>query len=112
MAKVIISEELKNQILKKFKEESKKIFQLMYSLKENPKKGKLVGQIKGIVIKELKYKSFRFYFITEGFKLKILDIEELSSLLIKFIKMSNKKDQQKAINEIKYILKKVGERLF
>ena len=112
MAKVIISESLKDHIIKKFKQESKKIFRLMHSLEENPKKGKLVGQIEGIVIKELKYKSFRFYFITEGFKLKILNLEELSNLLIKFVRMSNKKDQQKVINEIKNVLRKVGKEGF
>jgi len=110
MAKVIISEELKNEILKKFKEESKKIFRLMHSLKESPKKGKPVGQVGGILIKELKYKSFRFYFITDGFKLKILNLEELSNLLIKFVRMSDKKDQQKVINEIKDVLRKVGKK--
>ena len=112
MAKVIISESLKNEILEKFREESKKIFRLMYSLKENPKKGKPIGQIEGILIKELRYKSYRFYFITEGFKLKMLNLEELSDLLIKFVRMSDKKDQQKVINEIKGILRKVGKEGF
>ncbi len=112
MAKVIISEGLKNEILKEFREESKKIFGLMHSLKENPKKGKPVGQIGGILIKELRYKSFRFYFITDGFKLKILNLDELSDLLIKFVRMSDKKDQQKVIEEIKDVLRKVGKEGF
>ena len=112
MAKVIISKELKDDILKKFKEESKKIFKLMHSFGENPKKGKSVGQVGGILIKELKYKSFRFYCITDGFKLKILNLEELSDLLIKFVRMSDKKDQQKVINEIKGVLRKVGKDAF
>ena len=30
---------------------------LMYSLCENPKKGKLLGSVGGILIKELKYKD-------------------------------------------------------
>ncbi|MBU2562450.1 MAG: hypothetical protein KKF68_02195 [Nanoarchaeota archaeon] len=112
MARVIISESLKNEILKKFKHKSKKIFKLMYSLKENPKKGKPVGKVGEILIKELKYKSFRFYFLTDGFKLKILDFGELSDLLIKFVKMSDKKDQQKIINEIKDVLRRVGNNGF
>ena len=95
MAKVIITKNLEERINKKFKGESIKIFELMYSLKENPKKGKPIGQVGGILIKELRYKSFRFYFITDGFKLKILDIDKLNDLLIKFVSMSNKKDQQK-----------------
>lgn len=109
MAEVIITEGLKNEILKKFKGESKKIFRLMYSLKENPKKGKELGQVKGIVIKELKYEKFRFYFITNGFEVKFLKIEDLHNLIIKFIKMSDKKSQQKTIDEIKDILRKFGE---
>ena len=112
MARVEIIEALKNEILKKFKEESKKIFRLIKSLEENPKKGKFVGQVGGILIKELKYKSFRFYFITDGFKLKILDLENLSDLLIRFVRMSDKKDQQKVINEIKDVLRKIGKQGF
>ncbi len=109
MAKVIISKNLKDEILKKFREESKKIFRLMHFLKESPKKGKLVGKVGEILIKKLNYNSFRFYFITDGFKLKILNLEGLSDLLIKFVRMSDKKDQQKIINEIKDVLRKVGK---
>ena len=72
MAKVVIAENLKDEILKKFKEESKKIFRLMYSFGENPHKGKELGNAGGIVIKESRYKGFRFYFITDGYKLKVM----------------------------------------
>jgi hypothetical protein len=112
MAKVEITRSLFDEIEKKFKGEAHKIIDLLESLEENPKKGKLVGQVGGIVIKELRYKSFRFYFITDGFKLKILNIEELSELLIKFVRMSDKKDQQKMIDEIRYVLRKVGKEGF
>ncbi len=112
MAEVIITESLKDEILKKFKEESKKIFRLMYSLKENPKKGKEIGQVRGIIIKELKYEKFRFYFITNGFEVKFLEIKDLQNLVIKFIKMSDKKSQQKVIEEIKGILRKFGKEGF
>jgi len=108
MAKVIIATNLKNEILKKFKKESIKIFELFNSLKENPKKGKIIGNVGGFVLKELKYKSYRFYFITDGFKLKILDVLELEDLIIKFVRMSNKKEQQSVINEIKLILRQIG----
>ena len=84
MAKVEIDEKLKNKILKKFKRESKLIFRQMKSLEDNSHKGKLLGQVGGIVIKEIKYKSFRFYFITDGYTLKIMDQSRLSDLLIKF----------------------------
>lgn len=109
MAKVVITNSLEKEINKKFKSESITIFELLYSLKENPKKGKPIGQVGGILIKELKYNKYRFYCITDGFKLKVLSTEELNDLLIKFVRMSNKKDQQKVINEIKTILREVGK---
>ena len=112
MAKVLILGSLKDEILKKFKKGSKEIFRLMYSLEENPKKGKLLGNVGGILIKELKQKNFRFYFITDGFKLKVLSIQELTNLLIKFVRMSDKKSQQKVIEEIKNILKNFGKEGF
>jgi hypothetical protein len=112
MARVEILRRLKDEILKKFKGESKIVFRLMRSLEESPRKGKLLGQVGGIVIKELKYKSFRFYFITDGQKLKIMDEAHLTDLLIRFVKMSDKKDQQEVINEIKKILQQFGSRGF
>jgi hypothetical protein len=108
MARVVILESLKDEILKKFKDESKTIFRQMHSLEENPHKGKALGHVGGIVIKELKYKNFRFYFIREGHKLKIMDKEKLIDLLIRFVRMSDKKDQQQITNEIRKILLNFG----
>jgi len=108
MAKVIIPKYLEREINKKFKGESVDIFELMYSLEENPHKGKPLGNVAGIVIKELRYKKFRFYFIADGFKLKVFSKEELTDLLMKFVRMSDKKSQQKTINEIRQILIKLG----
>ena len=108
MAKVEIIRSLFNQIKKKFKGESHIIIDRLESLEENPHKGKTLGNVGGIVIKELKYKTFRFYFITDGNKLKIIDKENLVDLLIKFVRMSDKKHQQKTINEIKAVLLKIG----
>ena len=112
MAKVKITDSLFEEIEKKFKGEAHKIIDLMESLEDNPYKGNPVGQVSGIVIKELKYENHRFYFITDGFKIKMLQKEELSNLLIKFVRMSNKKSQQKTIDEIKVILRKFGEDKF
>jgi len=112
MAKVSIAKSLKDEILKKFKEESKIIFRQMYSLAENPRKGKALGHVGEIVVKELKYKNFRFYFITDGYKLKIMDESKLADLLIRFVRMSDKKDQQQTINEIKKILINFGSKGF
>ena len=108
MVRVVIFEKLKKDILKNFKKESKIIFKQMLSLGENPQKGKLLGSVGGIVIKEIKYKNFRFYFITDGNLLKTLAKEELEELLMRFVRMSDKKEQQKTINEIKKVLIKIG----
>ncbi len=108
MAKVMIAEKLKEEILKRFKGESKKIFRQMHSLQDNPEKGKLLGNVGGIVIKEIRYESFRFYFITDGYKLKIMNESLLTDMLIRFVRMSDKKDQQRTINEIKKILMHFG----
>ena len=108
MAKVTILEELEREINKKFKKESIEIFELLYSLEENPYKGKLLGNVGGIVIKELKYNNFRFYFITDGYKLKVMDESSLVDLLIRFVRMSDKKDQQETINEIRKVLMYFG----
>ncbi|MEK6935876.1 MAG: hypothetical protein AABW67_03745 [Nanoarchaeota archaeon] len=109
MAKIIITNSLEKEINKKFKKESVRIFELIYSLRENPKKGKELGNVGRIVIKEIRYEGFRFYFITDGVKLKFLELKELNDLLIKFVAMSDKKSQQKTIEEIKRILKLFGE---
>ena len=108
MAKVIITNALKEEIFRKFKALSERILLQIKSLEENPKKGKALGHVTGIVIKELKYEKYRFYFITDGFKVKFGTEDEIASLLIKFVRMSEKKDQKKIINEIKDVLKSFG----
>ncbi|MFH1456453.1 MAG: hypothetical protein ABIF40_05915 [archaeon] len=108
MVNVEITETLFSEITKKFKKESVKILEHLKSLESNPKKGKELGTVGGILIKELKYKKFRFYFITDGFKLKCIGKNALIDLLFRFVRMSNKKTQQETINEIKHILKILG----
>jgi hypothetical protein len=108
VAKIQIVNFLAKEIQKKFKEESHKIISLLRTLEKNPNKGKLMGQVSGFQIKELKYKNFRFYFIVDGQKLNFLSKEELVDLLMRFVRMSNKKTQQKTIDEIREILIKIG----
>lgn len=113
MAKVVITEDLFTDIKKQFSlTEANTIVDLLETLEENPKKGKEVGCISKIVIKEIKYKKYRFYFITDGYKIKFLKVEELQELIIKFVRMSQKKDQKKTIEEIRYVLRKLGEEGF
>jgi len=112
MAKVEIIDSLAKKIKNKFKAQSHKIISLLRTLEKNPKKGKLLGIVGGIVIKEVRYKSFRFYFITDGYKLKFFDKDSLTEMLIRFVRMSDKKSQQKTINEIKKILIHLGPKGF
>lgn len=108
MVEVIITKKLEEEINKQFKKDSVTIFHLMHSLKESPHKGKIIGQVSGILIKEIRYNSYRFYFITDGFKIKLLEKGEFTDILIKFVRMSDKKTQQKVIDEIKRILRTLG----
>ncbi len=108
MAVVLVTKELREEIFSKFKEQSKEIIKHLIALEDEPHRGKAVGQVKGIVIKEVKYEKFRFYCVTDGHILKFGSVDELAALLIKFVRMSEKKDQQKIINEIKNILMSMG----
>ena len=112
MARVIILKKLEDKIQKIFKKESIKILKLLLSLEDNPKKGKELAHIGKLVVKELKYKKFRFDFVTDGFKVKFHSVDSLTDLLIKFVRMSDKKDQQKVINEVKKIMKQLGQEGF
>mgnify|MGYP001619639949 CR=1 FL=1 len=108
MAKVEIVRSLFEEIQAKFKGESHEVIDLLESLESSSYKGKFLGTVGGIVIKELKYKNFRFYFITDGFKLKCMKEQELVDLLLRFVRMSDKNHQQQTINEIKLVLKTIG----
>jgi hypothetical protein len=112
MAVVFIIPSLEKEIEKKFKKESIEIFSQLLSLEKEPKKGKEIGHIGKIAIKEIKYKKFRFYFVTDNFKIKFLSTKELKDLFIKFVRMSEKKDQHKIIDEIKHVLRNLGEEGF
>jgi len=112
MAKVEIVRSLFEEIQKKFKGEAHKVIDLIESLESNPHKGKSLGSVGGMVIKEIRYKSLRFYFIANGYKLKFFDEQSLADMLIRFVRMSDKKDQQQTINEIRKILLNFGPKGF
>ena len=112
MAKVEIVKSLYIEILKRFKKESVTVLQHMKSLEGSPKKGKVLGAVGNVLIKELKYKGFRFYFLTDGFKLKFMDKEGLVELLIRFVRMSDKKHQKETIEDIRHVLLTIGPRGF
>ncbi|MFA6073690.1 MAG: hypothetical protein WC758_06245 [Candidatus Woesearchaeota archaeon] len=112
MVKIEITQSLFEELEKKFKKDASKIYDLMESLITSPSKGKIVGTVGGIVVKELKYEGFRFYFLADGFKLKFMHEDDLVDILFRFVRMSDKKHQQQTIDEIKFILKTIGPKGF
>ena len=108
MVKVEIVPSLNEEIYKHFKGESVEGLEHLKSLESSPNKGKALGHIGGIIVKELKYKGFRFYFISDAHKLRVFNLEALTDLLIRFVRMSDKKEQQKVIEEIKHVLRVIG----
>lgn len=110
MVKIFIKDDLLKKIDKKFpKKEVGDILRFLYSLKENPYKGKKLAIIGNVLLKELKYQNFRFYFIQTSKFIKILSKEDLKNELIKFVEMSNKgPEQQKAIDRLRNKLANFG----
>ncbi|MFC1649050.1 hypothetical protein ACFL1B_06385 [Nanoarchaeota archaeon] len=109
MTKVLITEFLFKKIQKRFRTvEANEIIDKLESLEKNPQRGDILSNVGGFVIKEVKHKKFRFYCITDGHILKFGTNDELANLLIKFVRMSEKKDQQKTIDNIKSVLKSMG----
>ncbi|MBN2881294.1 hypothetical protein JXM83_04555 [Candidatus Woesearchaeota archaeon] len=108
MVRVEITNSLFQEIEKKFKRNSSKIFDLIETLEHNPLKGKILGSVGGVVIKELRYSSFRFYFIVNGHQLRCFQEDELVDLLLRFVRLSDKDTQQKVISEIKQVLINIG----
>jgi hypothetical protein len=112
MAKVVISESLYREISQKFRKESITVLEHLRTLEKHPKQGKIIGVVGDILVKELRYRGFRFYFLTDGFRIKLMDEESLSDLLLRFVRMSDKKRQQETIEEIKTVLRKIGPKGF
>jgi len=112
MAQVEILPSLEREINKKFKKESIQVLEFIKTLETSPKKGKPLGRVGGLVIKELKYKSYGFYFIANDYKIRVFDVKELQDTLFQFVRMSDKKSQQKVIGQIKDILIALGPQGF
>jgi hypothetical protein len=112
MAKVIITASLEKEVNKRLKQDSVEVFRLVLELEENPKKGKPVGAIGNVQIGEIKFRKFRFYFVTDRYKVKFMSADELKDLIIKFVRMSDKKDQHEIIEQIKHVLRMMGDEGF
>ena len=107
MVIVAVTKELDKQLKKTVsKQQYYKIKQLFTSLKKDPYKGDLLHVLGNVVLKEIRYSTFRFYFLTSHNLIKFVSSANLEKELIKFIRMSKKNDQQKVIDEILEKLKK------
>jgi hypothetical protein len=76
--------------------------------KTTPSDGDFIALISNIVIREKRLNTFRFYFIVKDDKKHVITKEELKELIIKFVAVSKKNNQQEVINKLKEDLKKVG----
>ena len=108
MARVEILESLYEKIEKEFKGRASEGFDLIESVEKSPHKGKALGHVGGITIKEIRFEGFRFYFLVDEHALKFADEQGLQDLLMRFVRMSNKKEQQSVIDEIRLILRTIG----
>ncbi|MFT4261270.1 MAG: hypothetical protein ACMXX9_02445 [Candidatus Woesearchaeota archaeon] len=76
-----------------------------------PSDGDFVALIHNIVLREKRLKSFRFYFVVQDSKKHVITKEELNDLIIKFVALSKKNNQQHVIDKLKEDLKKFGFKL-
>ena len=112
MAIVEITARLEAEIDERFKARSIEVLEHLKSLELHPKKGKALGHVGGIAIRELRFEGYRFYFITDAHRIRFYPASELTDLLLRFVRMSDKKRQQRTIDEIRAILRTIGENGF
>ena len=112
MVIVRIDNSLIKKLEKRFnKKELKELKELFLSLQENPYQGDLLCAFGNFVLKEKKYKTFRFYFLHSRKILIIKDISKLKDEIIRFIEMSKKNDQQKVIDKLKRMMNKINSQV-
>ena len=86
MVIVRIDDSLVKKLEKKFNKKDLRVLKDMFlSLQDNPFQGKLVYAFGNFVLKEKKFKSFRFYFLHSKKILIIKDLEKLKEEIIRFI---------------------------
>ncbi len=77
----------------------------------SPSDGDFVTMVSGIVIREKRLKTFRFYFIFENAKKHVVSLDELKDLIIQFVALSKKNNQQHVIDKLKDDLSRFGFRM-
>lgn len=103
MVKIYVTKRLEKDINKRLSPYgADQLFLQMYSLRDNPHKGDVLTNIGNLLIKELKYKKFRVYFIQSKNTIRVVSADDLRDDIIKFVALSQKgKEQQKTIDRVK-----------
>ncbi len=73
-----------------------------------PTDGDYVALVTGVLLKERRINTFRFYFVQNNMRMEYLSEEELKNHILQFIAMSKKNNQQNVIDKLKEDLKKAG----
>lgn len=108
MVRVVIENSLVKKLEKRFsKKELRELKQLFLGLEQNPFQGDVLFVFGSFVLKEKKFKSFRFYFLHSKKLLIIKDLDVLKDELVRFIDMSKKNDQQRVIDKLVQMMKKI-----
>jgi len=108
MVIVRIDKSLVKKLEKRFnKKELKELKKIFLSLEDNPYQGDILCAFGSLVLKEKKYKTFRFYFLHSRKILIIKDLDMLKDEIIRFIEMSKKNDQQKVIDKLKEMMRQL-----
>jgi len=76
-----------------------------------PTDGDHIALVTGVLLKERRINTFRFYFIQHNTRLEYLSEEELKNHVLQFIALSKKNNQQAVIDKLKDDLEKAGFRL-
>jgi hypothetical protein len=74
----------------------------------SPSDGDFVALVSNIVIREKRDNTFRFYFIVQNNIKHVITKEELNMMLVKFVALSKKNNQQAVIDKLKADLQKFG----
>ena len=106
-------EETKRKLLDEIKQSvvSQQVKWDDYLARTQKKEEDLLKEMEPVAKKRIKFDALVAE-VTDGQKLKMMNKDYLSDLLIKFVRMSDKKDQQKVIDEIRNVLLKIGEEGF
>lgn len=76
--------------------------------KTTPTDGDYISLVGGVLLKERKIKTFRFYFVQDSTRIEFLSEEELKQRVLLFISISKKNNQQAVIDKLKQDLQKQG----